>query len=283
MPQSRRRKLIARSPTGVVAERLLFQLRGHGFLGVGDGEPVEEAGMIERALAVIGDVADLERGRVGAGRQHHGRDRQAVFAGEVEVALVVRRAAEDGAGAVFHQHEVGDVDRQMRPAQRVGDLQAGVVAHLLLGLDLGGGGAAAPAFLDEGGERRVVGGERLGQRMAGREGEEGGAEQRVRAGGVDLDLARQLRSRVLQREAHVEALGTADPVALHEADLVRPAVQRVQAVEQLLRQRGDAEEPLGELAALDQRAGAPAAPVDHLLIGEHGVVDRVPVRPRSRR
>ena len=42
---------------------------------------------------------------------------------------------------------------------------------------------------------------------------------------------------------------------------------------------GDLEEPLGELALLDQRAGAPAAAVDHLLVGEHGLVDRVPVDP----
>ena len=33
----------------------------------------------------------------------------------------------------------------------------------------------------------------------------------------------------------------------------------------------------GQLALLDQRAGAPAAAVDHLLVGQHGVVDRVPV------
>jgi hypothetical protein len=34
---------------------------------------------------------------------------------------------------------------------------------------------------------------------------------------------------------------------------------------------------LAELAALDRRPGAPAAAVDHLLVGEHGHVDRVPV------
>ena len=32
-----------------------------------------------------------------------------------------------------------------------------------------------------------------------------------------------------------------------------------------------------QLALLDDRARAPAAAVDHLLVGEHGVVDRVPV------
>ena len=42
-----------------------------------------------------------------------GMHRQAVFAREVQVALVVRRAAEDRAGAVIHQHEIRDIDRQL--------------------------------------------------------------------------------------------------------------------------------------------------------------------------
>ena len=39
----------------------------------------------------------------------------------------------------------------------------------------------------------------------------------------------------------------------------------------------DLEEPLRQLALLDDGARAPAAAVDHLLVGEHRVVDRVPV------
>src|SRR3989304_5758330 len=34
------------------------------------------------------------------------------------------------------------------------------------------------------------------------------------------------------------------------------------------------EEPLRQLALLDLGPRAPAAPIDHLLIGEHGVIDR---------
>ena len=108
--------------------------------------------------------------------------------GEVEVALVVRRAAEDGAGAVVHQHEIGDVDRQrLAVAEGMGDREAGVVAHLLGGLDRLGAGAAAVALRDEGGEPGVLGGERARQRMVGRERDEARAEQRVGAGGEDLD------------------------------------------------------------------------------------------------
>ena len=34
---------------------------------------------------------------------------------------------------------------------------------------------------------------------------------------------------------------------------------------------------MGQLALLDKRAGTPASPVDHLLIGQHGVIKRVPI------
>ena len=72
-----------------------------------------------------------------AGRAHHRRVAEAVFVGEVEVALVVRRAAEDRAGAVVHQDEVGDVDRQLSSSASNGwtARDAGVEAQLLGGLD----------------------------------------------------------------------------------------------------------------------------------------------------
>ena len=107
---------------------------------------------------------------------------------------------------------------------------------------------------------------------------ERGAEDGVGPRRVDFELALAgRRGARRERPADQHALGAADPVSLHEADLFRPAVERVQAVEQLLRHRRDLEEPLRQVALLDRRVGAPAAPVDHLLVGEHGHVDRVPV------
>ncbi len=47
--------------------------------------------------------------------------------------------------------------------------------------------------------------------------------------------------------------------------------------EQLIGVMRDLEKPLRQLFLLDERAGTPAAAVDHLLIGEHSVIDRVPV------
>ena len=42
----------------------------------------------------------------------------------------------------------------------------------------------------------------------------------------------------------------------------------------------DLEEPLRQFALLDHGARAPAAAVDHLLVGQHGLVDRIPVHLR---
>lgn len=114
--------------------------------------------------------------------------------------------------------------------------------------------------------------------MVGGNGQEGGAEQRVGACGVNRDVREAFRCRVSNSlPAQRQAFGTADPVLLHQAHFFRPLIQRVQLVQQVLAEIGDAEEPLRQLALFDQRTGAPAAAVDDLLIGQNGMVDRVPV------
>ena len=48
-------------------------------------------------------------------------------------------------------------------------------------------------------------------------------------------------------------------------------------IEQLLRVVGDLEVVAGDLALFDNRAGAPAFAIDNLLVGQHGLIHRVPV------
>ena len=115
--------------------------------------------------------------------------RQPVFAGKVEVALVVRRAAEDGAGAVFHQHEIGD-DRPAaaRAGRAGGRLPAGVDSRAF----------RPPRSRPRWCRRRshsamnsasagIIRRQLLRQRMMRRQRHERGAEQRVRPGREDLD------------------------------------------------------------------------------------------------
>ena len=78
----------------------------------------------------------------------------------------MRRAAEDRAGAVFHQHEIGDPNRD--PPLRVEWMhrfEDGRIAALLGGLDHRLAGPHAIALGDKGGEIGVVLGQPLGQRV----------------------------------------------------------------------------------------------------------------------
>ena len=117
-----------------------------------DAHAVEEARIDEHARPVIGGLAS-NLVRSGIRRADHDRVAQPVFGGEFEVALVMRGTAENRAGAVIHQHEIRDMDRQ-RPVgiERMGDAQAGVVAEFLGRLDRRFRRAARLAVADEGGE-----------------------------------------------------------------------------------------------------------------------------------
>ena len=65
------------------------------------------------------------------GALDHRDDRQAELQREGEVAVVVRRHGHDRAGAVRHQHVVGDPDRDARAVDRVDGVRAGEDAGLL--------------------------------------------------------------------------------------------------------------------------------------------------------
>ena len=81
----------------------------------------------------------------------------------------------------------------------------------------------------------------------------------------------------LDGEVELGALGAADPVALHGLDPLGP-VEIVEGVEQLVGVLGDPEEPLLEIALVDDVAGALAGAVgQHLLVGQHGLAARAPV------
>ena len=118
-----------------------------------------------------------------------------------------------------------------------------------------------------------------GKRALGRQQEEAHAKKGVGAGGEDGDLAVGGRDAVLGGKGEVDlgALGAADPVALLGLDVLGPAGQLVEVVQELLGVVGDLEVPLGELALLGHRAAAPAAALDDLLVGKDRVAGRTPV------
>src|SRR5262249_23491523 len=136
-----------------VVAALLLQTARYFFLGPRARHAVEKARIDHRAVALIGCIGNDELLRINTGRADYRHIAEAVFVDEIEVALVVRGAAEDGAGAVFHDDEIGDVDGQLpRCVERVARANAGIEAELLGGLDLSLRRAAMPALLDEFGQ-----------------------------------------------------------------------------------------------------------------------------------
>ena len=218
-----------------------------------------------------------------AGRQNDRHDRKPITAGEVHVALIAGRAAENGAGAVLHQDEVRDVNGKLPVlVERMDGANAGIESALFSGLDFGDGRSQPAAFLAEGFELRIVCGRRLGERMISRDRQERRAEKRVGPCRIDLEFVETFgRGLFVQCPANQHAVRAADPVRLHQAHLFRPIDQRIEIAQQLFGVVGDLEEPLRQLALLDERAGAPATAVDHLLVCEYGVINRVPIDLRG--
>lgn len=99
--------------------------------------------------------------RVGLGLGHSGAaeggaDRQPVFHREIMVALVMRGRTEQRAGAVVHQHEIGDPHRQFpRGIKRMAHPHPGIQPALFRSLDRLFGGAALVELGRELGQRRV--------------------------------------------------------------------------------------------------------------------------------
>ncbi len=202
-------------------------------------------------------------------------DRQPVLLGELEIAFVVRRHAHHRAVAVAHQHVVADPDLDLFAGQRMVDEYPRRHALLFHGRHVGFHHRAVLAFVDEGGELRVALRGMGRQRMLGGDGAEGHAHDGVGAGGEHPEFFLLAVEFVGKGEAHAGAL--ADPVGLHGLDPLGPARQGVERAEQFVGVLGDGEVVAGNFALLDHRAGAPAAAFDHLLVGQHGLVHRVPV------
>ena len=245
-------------------------------LGGFDVQAIQEAGIEQGAGTGPGLLAHLEGRRVRPRGQDDRPDRQAILPGEVQVALVMGRAAEDGARAVVHEDEVGDPDGQFEGGvEGVADPQARIEAQLLGGLDLGLGDRAAPAGVDEGGSLGTARRDFRRQGMVGGHAHEGGAEQGVRSGRIDFQPVRSRR--IGEAEGETGPPGPANPVLLHDPDLLGPALQGLQVVGQGVGVVGDPQEPLAQPALLHDRAGSPAPAVDDLLVGQDRLVHRIPV------
>ena len=219
------------------------------------------------------------------GTSHYAHNRQFELLRELEVAFVVPGHRHDGAGAVAHQHVVRRPDGNHVAVGRVHGVRAREDARLLLA-HLTAHDILLARRLTIRLHRGTLVGRRhlLDCRMLRRQHQVRRAEDRVGARREDGDHGRAARDllrhhhagapgvgeRVEHAEAQLGALAPAQPIALRRARAVRP-VNPVEVLEQALRVRGDAEEPLLQGALLHHRPAALARAGDHLLVGQHGL------------
>ena len=138
------------------------------------------------------------------------------------------------------------------------------------------GVAAPPVHSARGAVRPAVRGQLVQQRVLRRQHHVGGAEQRVRPGGEDLDVTRG------RAEPGPRTGRPADPVALHQRHRLGP-VDGVQVVDQPVRVRRDAQHPLGQRPPVDREVAPLAPPLrGDLLVRQHGAQARAPVDDRVR-
>ena len=117
-------------------------------------------------------------------------------------------------------------------------------------------------------------GQRVDERVLRGDDGVGHAEAGVGAGGEDPEL--QLGSAV-HGEVELGPLGAPDPVLLHDLGPMGP-LEIVEGLEELVGIPGDAEEPLLQIALLDDIARALAGAVrEHLLVGQDGLAAGAPV------
>ena len=238
--------------------------------------PVNSPELTRISSSVWATYAPPSLGDAARGRDHL-PDLEAVLLCELMVALVVGRDGHDRARAVLHEDVVGHPDGDRLAVDRVDRVAAREDTVLLLRLALDGRARRRPSHVvgDVSLTRRARG-QGADQRMLGRQREERRPEQRVGSRREDG----QVISRPVHAERHARALRPADPVPLHRQDPLGPRLEGRHLVEQLVGVLGDPEEPLRQVPRLDLGAAALAAPVDHLLVREDGLILRAPLHRR---
>ncbi len=112
---------------------------------------------------------------------------QPVFTGEIEVALIMARTAKDCAGAIVHQDEISDIDRQaLFRVYRIDAGKAGIKAQLFRLLDRLFASPGLGAIGDKSLQPNLVCGKLTCQWVIRRNRHEAGPKQGVGTGREDL-------------------------------------------------------------------------------------------------
>ena len=253
------------------------QIGGNGVHAFLDAETVVFAGVHQVGVAGLVTVPFLP-GVGGEGfpfDSHHLTDREVVFRGKSEVTFVMSRHSHHGAFTVAHEDVVGDPDFNRFVRERMSHGKAGGHTLLFHGGHIGFAHTALGTFFDKGLQFGAVLGKVARERVFSGNSHIGCAHERIGTGRIHVQRLFFAFERVGEGDVHT--FGAADPVLLHAADLLGPAFKLGEVVEKLLRVLRDAEVVARDFTLFNQCAGAPAAAFNHLFVGQHSLVDRVPV------
>ena len=196
---------------------------------------------------------------------------------ESVVAAVVRRNGHDSPRAIARQHVVADIDRYLRPVERIDRIGSGELSAHALRV---GHALALGAFfrlLDIALDRLALlrRGDLTDQRVLRGEHHESGPENRIGPRREHLELLVE----ALQSEEYLRALAAPDPVALDLLERVAP-FEGVEPVEHPLGISRHAQQPLLHPLLHDRIAAPHRQAVLHLVVREHGSQFGTPVHER---
>src|SRR5260370_40046302 len=174
---------------GTVAGAFVLQSSRNFLLRFRDRHAIKEPRVDHAVITLIRSVGDDEAFRILAPRTNHRCIAQTVFVYEVEVALIVRRATEDRAGAVLHQNEICHIDWQLPGRiKRMNRAYTCIDPFLFSGLDYLLRGAPTHGLGDEFSHFFIFRRGREGEYVFGLDGLEFHAKQSVRPRSEDLKL-----------------------------------------------------------------------------------------------
>ena len=259
----------------ILALAAALQPLDHLFLGVGDGQAVQEAGVDEGAGGHIGKGGLVQVGRGIALDDFD--DGQTELLCELPVAGIVGGHGHDGTGAVGSQNIVGDEDGDLLVVHGVDahdalQLHAGLLLVQLAALKVALAGSFGLICLDS---LCILNGAvvqpLLDHGMLRGDDHIGGTEQGVAAGGVN-------GQGITCGGAEVDlcAVAAADPVLLLGSDAL-DVIQPVQTVDELVGIGRDLQHPLALDAVDDLAAAALAHAVDHFFVGQDALAAGAPV------
>ena len=196
---------------------------------------------------------------------------------EFPVALIVAGHGHYSARSVIHQDKIGDENGHSVVSKGMNREAPGVHAELFHRCHICFGNFDVALLGDELLQRRITFGGLQCKRVLCCHSYVAHTHKRIWPRRVNRQRAQLCIRFILHGEVEFDALRATDPVCLHSLHFIGPAIELVEVFEQLVTEIGNLDKPLRDFSAFDECARAPATAIDNLLIGEHGLVDGVPV------